>query len=451
MVTRFACIVLIGAGASGSSVAQPLEGSADIRITSATFGGNCGAPEGNLTWPLVQACDGRSLCRYQVGEETVEALAADPEKCANRLTVQWRCGNRPATFEAASPARATPPGIQAGYVLLFGCPPEAVDELRPPKATLRSVQKANRPALPREFDAVRILRDGARIPTELGITLRVGDEISTADDTVALLYYPDAAQVTVKPGSRVRVSSLLVELGSVIVDVFDTFVGVFEVKTVYVTAGARGTVFEVTVDPSAGRATVSVAEGFVELDPHTGAWDDLLVKEGETVVIEAEEEPLLEIAARPVIETIVQSADRADQLAYCRERAGDPMANGEVLTKVGAGPNIIEVNNGNDRDALVKFKDQSATTVLSFYVQARRKARIENVPHGNFTVSWATGRQFSRECNLFLEDMSASTSQEVMRMSSAGGQRWTVRFTLHRVEGGTMPVDDLPLDDFLRD
>jgi hypothetical protein len=110
----------------------------------------------------------------------------------------------------------------------------------------------------------------------------------------------------------------------------------------------------------------------------------------------------------------------------------------------------MTVNSG-DGDAFIKLKNQAERTILSFYVKANSTATIENIPDGQFTLSWASGRNFSRECGLFFQDMSASSSPDTINMRSGGGRYSIYRFTLRSVVGGNLRPRDMPLNDFLRD
>jgi len=62
-----------------------------IKVVSATYGLNCGAPQGNQTANLAGACDGRFTCDYTVDYTVI----GDPAPgCAKDYTVQNQCSTK---------------------------------------------------------------------------------------------------------------------------------------------------------------------------------------------------------------------------------------------------------------------------------------------------------------------------------------------------------------------
>lgn len=63
-----------------------------ISVLSATYGGNCGAPAGNVTSFLTSACNGLASCDYAVHYQTL----GDPAYgCQKDFAVQWSCDGVP--------------------------------------------------------------------------------------------------------------------------------------------------------------------------------------------------------------------------------------------------------------------------------------------------------------------------------------------------------------------
>ncbi|MCP5366408.1 MAG: PKD domain-containing protein [Hyphomicrobiales bacterium] len=59
-----------------------------IRVRTGTYGGNCGAPFGNVTRHLAQACDGKDRCEYTIDYKVI----GDPKYgCAKDYVAVWRC------------------------------------------------------------------------------------------------------------------------------------------------------------------------------------------------------------------------------------------------------------------------------------------------------------------------------------------------------------------------
>ena len=76
---------------------------AGLVVASATYGGNCGAPAGNMTRRLAAACNGRSACDYVIDYRVI----GDPVfLCAKDYVARWRCGG------TTREARVSP---EAGY------------------------------------------------------------------------------------------------------------------------------------------------------------------------------------------------------------------------------------------------------------------------------------------------------------------------------------------------
>ena len=77
----------------------------NIQVLSATYGGNCKAPFGNVTNDLMEACEGKELCSYKVDFTVLK----DPvPNCSKDYMATWRCGfNGPVFSVTAAP--------EAGY------------------------------------------------------------------------------------------------------------------------------------------------------------------------------------------------------------------------------------------------------------------------------------------------------------------------------------------------
>ena len=78
-------------------------GAAGISIQSATYGGNCGVPSGNVTEHIARQCDGKASCRYTVDHRII----GDPARgCAKTYAVRYICGGDRRVREASLPAEA---------------------------------------------------------------------------------------------------------------------------------------------------------------------------------------------------------------------------------------------------------------------------------------------------------------------------------------------------------
>ena len=59
-----------------------------IRVISATYGGNCGAKQGNATASLASACNGKSACEYTV---SVGVLGDPANGCSKSFVAEHEC------------------------------------------------------------------------------------------------------------------------------------------------------------------------------------------------------------------------------------------------------------------------------------------------------------------------------------------------------------------------
>jgi hypothetical protein len=61
-----------------------------IRVIAGTYGGNCGAPFGNVTNHLAEVCDGKAICEYIID---FRVLGDPTPGCLKDYSAEWECGN----------------------------------------------------------------------------------------------------------------------------------------------------------------------------------------------------------------------------------------------------------------------------------------------------------------------------------------------------------------------
>ena len=84
-------LALPGCGSSGSST-ESSAGRTMITIQRATYGGNCGAQQGNDTSRVAVTCNGKSDCTYVVDFQVI----GDPAPgCAKAYDVAYICSSDP--------------------------------------------------------------------------------------------------------------------------------------------------------------------------------------------------------------------------------------------------------------------------------------------------------------------------------------------------------------------
>jgi len=72
-------------------------------VVSATYGGNCTAPAGNVTDDLKAKCEGKNVCEYVIDYR----LLGDPKKgCAKDYQAKWTCAGSSEVHDASVPPEA---------------------------------------------------------------------------------------------------------------------------------------------------------------------------------------------------------------------------------------------------------------------------------------------------------------------------------------------------------
>jgi hypothetical protein len=98
--------------AAGNMVLAQYGGRGRIYVISATYGGNCGVPRGNVTGHVAGVCNGQRVCPYTVHHRII----GDPRPgCPKDFVVRWVCGD-------GEPRRAgAPPEAGFGTVVVLSC------------------------------------------------------------------------------------------------------------------------------------------------------------------------------------------------------------------------------------------------------------------------------------------------------------------------------------------
>jgi hypothetical protein len=88
-------------GAIGDQVAAGSSGSSAILVTTATYGGVCGAQPGNWSGYVARECNGQARCDF-----VVDNRYGDPAQgCGKDFAVEWRCGSDPTPRRVGHPAQ----------------------------------------------------------------------------------------------------------------------------------------------------------------------------------------------------------------------------------------------------------------------------------------------------------------------------------------------------------
>ena len=101
---RFSFLLLLPGCVATAEPPPPSEPSpVGIQVVQATYGGNCKAPQGNVTTHLQQSCAGKQSCSYSVDYKVL----GDPVfACAKDYVAEWRCGVDAAVRKATAEPEA---------------------------------------------------------------------------------------------------------------------------------------------------------------------------------------------------------------------------------------------------------------------------------------------------------------------------------------------------------
>jgi hypothetical protein len=107
------------------------------------------------------------------------------------------------------------------------------------------------------------------------------------------------------------------------------------------------------------------------------------------------------------------------------------------------------VHNGTGRDVVVRLKTANGRTLLSFFLTKGADAAIDGIPAGTFRAVFASGRNYSRACGAFLENMQSfivPTAQVFHARQESGKD---LALSLPPVGDGQGQSRPLPIEDFL--
>lgn len=177
---------------------------------------------------------------------------------------------------------------------------------------------------------VEVTRQGVRSPAQDNMSMQPGDEIRTGPQTAVVLSFIDGARVFVQPGTHIRIGSIFVYFGEVLVKVK----GYFQVETRYATAGSEGTQYLVRVEPG-DQVRVVVAQGRVGLVSRSGRWNKVILGVGQGAWLVGSDAPLGFPPASPSeIEDIRRRIQELDALVPEPAELGPLLGGGAA---VGAG------------------------------------------------------------------------------------------------------------------
>jgi DnaJ domain len=145
--------------------------------------------------------------------------------------------------------------------------------------------------------------------------------------------------------------------------------------------------------------------------------------------------------------SILDGGGTADLTHKCFPFGPVQLTNGMIFRQTSHGPHVLKTTNGLSSDAVVKLRDMTGHTVLSFYVKSGSQASINNVSEGQFTIEFGTGYDFSKDCGYFLRDNTYSrfVDSAIFETKTEGDYRYNsvIEITLNPVVGGTAKTESL--------
>ncbi len=156
-------------------------------------------------------------------------------------------------------------------------------------AQLQGATINNIPISRGESLGIEVIREGEQITPELGLALEKGDEIKTPTGVTALIRFGSGSEVIMMPETHITIESISLWFGKVIARIK----GKFKVKTEYVNAGVRSTLFLMSVDNST-QTTVTMIEGSVLLTSNKNFWPSVPLQSGHEAIISSSQRPEVE-------------------------------------------------------------------------------------------------------------------------------------------------------------
>lgn len=189
--------------------------------------------------------------------------------------------------------------LLAFCILQFGCA----------SMRLKTVLIQDRPVGSGEARVVQVYREGELLETKLNMGLEEEDEIVTDSVSTAVLTFPGGTEVIVTPNTHVKISSIFVFFGEVLVKARRFF----SVETEYEVISAEGTEFIVRVDPNVEVETI-VLEGAVKIESKTQSWPPKRVTQFQRATIPWQQAPEITDMTQDEINEYIRWRNRIEQV-----------------------------------------------------------------------------------------------------------------------------------------
>jgi hypothetical protein len=146
---------------------------------------------------------------------------------------------------------------------------------------------------------------------------------------------------------------------------------------------------------------------------------------------------------------------RTPQQKQC-DAVGRAPRNGDILQRRGTGPHRVIIENDGGAEGVVKMRDEHRRTALTVYVGPYSTAQVDHFPSGRFRPEFATGRQWSRACGVFLYGMRVQRFPDFndFQTHNAGKGQIIVkqaRYIITPTENGNVTAETDTIENFTAD
>lgn len=224
----------------------------------------------------------------------------------------------------------------ASAAFLGGCATQEVTAI-----TLSGIVRNEQTALTGNIppQVAQLVRNGTSYQFSPGVALQPGDALWTGPDAAAVISYPSGARAYIYPNTRVRIGSIIDDIGKVFVKVK----GAFKVQTNFVTAGSEGTQYWVDVQ-ALDQVKVVVVEGVVRLSSNAAIWPARALRGNEQAQLSGANGPVQGPANAADIRRETDWVNRMDRLVPVPTSIS-PWA----VLGIGLGAAVLIHNSGSDR------------------------------------------------------------------------------------------------------
>lgn len=113
-----------------------------------------------------------------------------------------------------------------------------------------------------------------------------------------------------------------------------------------------------------------------------------------------------------------------------------------------SGQGTLKISNFTDHDAAVKLKILNGRTIRFVYVRGMGNVTISKIPPGEYSVQFASGRDWDETTLVFREDQSFAAFDEALSFSDDGRFYSVYEITLHTVPNGNIRKRAISAEEF---